>query len=260
MTRVRQTMVATEITWHKHKVLVTNCYAPPRGDINETLGEIEDVLENFYYEKTIFLGDFNAKSTVWGGQRKGVSRVHYLQKHVRSKRHNLPPYVSVSNGKSWIDVTIISPNLIREIESWSVLDIPTASDHRYISIELFNEEVPKTRREDKVLTALKEDEWIKNMADSEIATISELEAVLDKLYTKIAHLREKYARVVKHNNEQAKPWWNVDLKIERKRTIALRKRYQKSNGPEREVNKKKYYDAHNKYVENIAMAKQASWR
>lgn len=98
MTRVRQTMVATEITWHKHKVLVTNCYAPPRGDINETLGEIEDVLENFCYEKTIVLGDFNAKSTVWGGQKtdeRGRALAEFIiskNMYVRNDTTSLPTF------------------------------------------------------------------------------------------------------------------------------------------------------------------------
>lgn len=114
--------------------------------------------------------------------------------------------------------------------------------------------------EEKVLNSLREDEWFASMAIAEIATAGELDDIIGTLYEKIDTLREKHAKLVQNNNEQSKPWWNVELEIERKRIIALRKRYQKSTGPEREGRKREYYDAHKAYVENIAKAKKASWR
>lgn len=268
--RVRQTLIAVGVTWRKQKMLIINCYAPPRDDINDTIQEIEEVLETTSYERIVVLGDFNAKSTVWGGNKTDdrgktlsefiISKNWYIQNECTS----LPTFQTV-NGRSWIDVTIISPNLIREVQEWTVLDHPTASDHRYIKISLFKAPEEKTRRltmkgEEKVLNNLKEDEWFNSAGAVEIKTARELDETIDTLYEKIEKLREKYTKLVQNNNEQAKPWWNVELEIERKRTIALRKRYQKSTGPEREVHKTKYYEAHKIYVENISKAKQASWK
>lgn len=116
--RVRQTLIAVGITWRKQKMLIINCYAPPRDDINDTIQEIEEVLETASYKRIVVLGDFNAKSTVWGGNKTDdrgkilsefiISKNWYIQNECTS----LPTFQTV-NGKSWIDVTIISPNLIR---------------------------------------------------------------------------------------------------------------------------------------------------
>lgn len=67
--RVQQTFIAVGITWRKQKMLIINCYAPPREDINDTIQEIEEVLEAVSYERIVVVGDFNAKSTVWGGSK-----------------------------------------------------------------------------------------------------------------------------------------------------------------------------------------------
>ncbi|KAH9360368.1 hypothetical protein HPB48_012151 [Haemaphysalis longicornis] len=74
---------------------------------------------------------------------------------------------------------------------------------------------------------------------AEIATAGEMDDIIGTLYEKIDKWREEYTKLVRSNKEQAKPWWNIELEMERKRITALRERYQKPTGPERKGHKRK---------------------
>lgn len=147
--RVRQSLIAVVITWQKEKILVLNGYAAPREDINDTVQEIEEVLHTVSYEKVILAGDFNAKSTVRGGSKtddRGKTLSEFIiarNWYIQNDANSLPTFQTV-NGKSWIDLTIITPNLIQEVQEWAVLDQPTASDYRYIKMRLFQGPEVKT--------------------------------------------------------------------------------------------------------------------
>lgn len=135
--KISQKLVATSVTWQHHDLLIVNCYAPPSEDIKDTITEIEELFAIHQFDKVLLLGDFNAKSTVWGGQKtddRGKALSEFLihrNLYVRNDAGSLPTF-ETKNGRSWIDLTIIMPNLISEMQEWNVLEVPTASDHRYI--------------------------------------------------------------------------------------------------------------------------------
>lgn len=74
---------------------------------------------------------------------------------------------------------------MREVQEWTVLDQPTACDHKYVKIKPFPGPQVKTRsltkkREEKVLCRFKDDEWFASTG-IEKATSGELDDVIDAL-------------------------------------------------------------------------------
>lgn len=51
---------------------------------------------------------------------------------------NSPPTFENSIGRSWIDVTILGQALLREVIHWEVLEEYNSSDHKFISLLLYD--------------------------------------------------------------------------------------------------------------------------
>lgn len=142
---------------------------------------------------------------------------------------------------------MISNNLQHQVQNWEVLEEDTQSDHKYIKVELFSVETPKEKKvtkkgEERILQELKQDTWLKTISSERIENIDRLDEIVNHLHDKINDLRVKHARYVK-NSEPTKPWWSIDLEVERKMVRAKRRRYQRARGELRETFKRSYEEA-----------------
>lgn len=161
---------------------------------------------------------------------------------------NSPPTFESTNGRSWIDLTCSSPSLSQHIHQWTVSDEETASDHKYILIEMFSGCRMKTKRLTqnvtyKILQTLKNDRWLHETTNYPINTVVRLEHVVNHLYDKINKLKSKHYKPLNNKHERVNPWWTTELEIERKKVRAHRRRYQKAQGDAREQFKTMYLQA-----------------
>lgn len=61
---ISETLIAVNISWKSHTVLMINCYAPPKEDINLVSNQIEEIIRN-QKGHVLVVGDFNAKNPIW---------------------------------------------------------------------------------------------------------------------------------------------------------------------------------------------------
>jgi len=226
--------------------------------------------------------DSNSRSTMWndkitnpsGKKLEEFVASHHL--HVINEENERTAFQS-TRGKSNIDVTISNNQMLTDVKNWDISEEESASDHNIIkfSINLDKNTThgkhlsePQYRIKEHQLT--KFSEKLKSnitkpfqMEDKERNT-SELDEELSsqaKEYTDIGQFTIKLedviqttcSKICKPPNTEVKgkpiPWWTKSLKILRKRTSALRRRYQRTTNNEelRENRKNQYTKAKKEY-------------
>lgn len=266
---VTRDIVAVRFTTKTLDFYLISVYAPPHDEIENTLTTLHSLIIQFRPIPILIGGDFNAKSTVWGGNTTDHRGTELAQFIIATDLYPLnnsdsPPTFQTINGQSWIDLTLVTRELISEITNWTVLNDPSGSDHSYISYQAYTNFTTTTRKltqkgQLKLLDKLAEDRWIIQTQTQQITSRTQLRHTIDILYRKITTLYNKYCKTVKNSTKQ-KAWWTQELEIERRRVRALRRRYQHAITPLRDNYKTIYLTAHKIYKTNIRTAKTKSWQ
>lgn len=265
--QIEEDFIAVIMKFKNKQLLLINCYAAPKGNIENLLTKIENVIQKTHIENILITGDFNAKSHSWGGDKlddRGELVLEFIIKNnlnlINDK--NSEPTFQNSRGKSWIDLSIVSNNLIREVKNWKVLNEPSYSDHKFIKIEIFEEaklqmfKITKTGKQ-RALTDLLKMDW--ELQSRNLNNVQEVEHLIQKFYNTLENLYKKYEKRITKGKGQEKSWWNLELEIQRKKVRAMKRRFKRSRGDIREIFKAQYYEEHKLYVENIAQAKKKDW-
>lgn len=267
--KAERDITAVRLKTKDEDFLIINVYAPPNADINETIREIKTISEKYETVPLLILGDFNAKNPAWGGKlldRRGETLGEYIlgnELHPINDQDSAPTFTS-SNGRSWIDLTIASQNLLPRVNSWKILDEITESDHNYIEIKLFNTIKNNTKRltkkgEIRFIEEITNDDWLMKNKNRQIESKEALEQILNILIEKLKNLYKKHVQRVRESTQQ-NPWWSPELEMERKQTRAMRRRYQQCNSTMRPAYKSVYLQAQKKYKTNVKKAKNDSWQ
>lgn len=268
---VAQKLIIVKIKWDTKQVTIINCYIPPKETIETIIRQIEVYIVSNVTEHIILAGDFNSKNKIWGGDitdDRGSGVLEFVTRNnLNILNNNSIPTFETSNGRSWIDLTIVSRSVFLNIDQWEVLETPSNSDHRYIQIKAFSKPANREKRltkmgEYKLMQEIKEDNWFETIIQEEIKETEQLDYIINKFYSRIDKLKEKHSKVVKPSNSDkiSKPWWTAELEIERKKVRAHRRRFQKARDQQREVYKKQYYEAFAVYQKNINESKDKSWK
>lgn len=263
---VKSEIACVRIQWRDKELIVVNVYCAPKGELNSILVEIENLLSSIEGKHLLITGDFNAKNPVWGGlsaDRRGEEVINFINANnlnILNDSGSIPTFETV-NGKSWIDLSLVSTELTRQINRWEVLEEHNNSDHKYIVINAYKAEKYKERRltkkgKLKILRDLKDDPWYKITEEPESA--DDVKYLVDTFYAKFEGLVDKYSKTVTKDKEP-KRWWNDELEVERKRVRAMRRRYQKADNIHRAEYKRIYYEAHRQYDEHLKQEKKKTW-
>lgn len=268
--KVDRDKIIVKIENRNTKIVIICLYSSPSINFTEFLFTLNELISNISHEYVIIGGDFNAKSSIWGGEntdQRGEELIEFmLNNNLNTLNNNtsLPTFETI-NGKSWVDITLASINLLSEVVFWKVLETESLSDHRYIFFSLFHEKIKPVKRLTKkgeilLLNRLKEDRWLKQTGLSPINSLFQLKVIISIFYHKFNAYRKKYMRNVKAKHKPH-PWWNAELEIMRKKVRALRRRYQRcKNATLRTTFKKAYYDFLQEYKDEISKAKESSWQ
>lgn len=184
----------------------------------------------------IIAGDFNAKHAVWGQEvsdARGSQLIDFTSQHGLAVLNDplSPPTYETAYVSSWIDVTLATPALLSDGYSWEVSEDDSLSEHRYIQVSIGSD----TRSRDKRLTpvglhdlnaSLVRDPWFRLVQGAVLRSPTALDLVLSKFH-------QIYGRAYKRNlrpdksSDRSKPWWTPQLAAERKRVLAMRRRFQR---------------------------------
>ncbi|GBN62173.1 hypothetical protein AVEN_61406-1 [Araneus ventricosus] len=160
--------------------------------------------------------------------------VDFVMKHNYSiiNNPNSQSTFETKNGKSWIDITISSRDLDHKISDWTVTKC-VFSDHSFLSFNFAIDSGPPlvnsfriSKRKIFKLGNLVADRFRHAEAEIyQIKTKKGLEDWVQKL-TDFIHGVCKWTAPVKAAHFRV-PWWDQELEIQRKKTRALRFRYQR---------------------------------
>jgi hypothetical protein len=116
-------------------------YFPPTENIEIGIPQLEKVLNRLNGKKTIIGIDANAKSPLWNS-RSTDDRGEALEAviaqyglHIVNKPGQAYTF-ETTRGRSNIDITLASPELILLVKEWKVHEDRTSNDHRILETRL----------------------------------------------------------------------------------------------------------------------------
>lgn len=122
---------------------IISCYVSPnssRAEFLEFLDELGDLVRAVG-KRTVVAGDFNSKSTLWGSSRtndRGTLVEDWAAEcDLRLINTGSEPTCVRTQGSSIIDLTWVTPDLLREVHDWKVIgEMENLSDHSYIVMDI----------------------------------------------------------------------------------------------------------------------------
>ncbi|XP_078051352.1 uncharacterized protein LOC144477501 [Augochlora pura] len=189
---------------------------------------------------TIVAGDFNAKAVTWGSRFTDKRGFEILE---MAARNDLRPirsrgdFTFERNGhKSLIDILLCSKNCVMGLEISEILEVYTASDHRYLRhvFKSKDKDVPDTLETAQILRTKVDISAFMGMfhAMTWAVDLNNVETVydIDQYVANITQLVKDASRKVHPvcNNRRAVWWWNQDTARARRDTIRARRTYQRA--------------------------------
>ena len=290
--------VVVEITAGGEKLILASMYFDIGRHIEEDLLKIDAVLQHANGAGVLLALDSNARSATWHDSTTN-NRGRLLDEYLMSKQLYILNEESFNTtfhnqrGASNIDLTIITKQLLRTVTQWQISDQESSSDHNIIKYFIgqwdFNEEradIQDLRYLVKKENYMEFKEHLTQLVKTELREFQNAETNEDldtMLCTRIFEDEniEKYAEEFheilktacnktfrKHRNlkttttHKSVPWWTEELTILRKRTNALRRRYQRTrnNAALREIRQIHYFESKAQYAATIKREKLRSWR
>ncbi|GBM57503.1 hypothetical protein AVEN_137936-1 [Araneus ventricosus] len=148
--KILKKLVAIEIELSGEKFLMISVYCPPSEELGDNINEISALLLCFSQEKIVILGDFNAKSSIWGPRNtdKRGNIVHDLINQfdlvVINDRDSLLSFNGPC-GISWIDIMMVKNIGVDRITEWEISDRITLSDHQIMEFKIEKENFSNKR-------------------------------------------------------------------------------------------------------------------
>ena len=142
-------MITLEITRGNTTIILASMYFDRQKPIEQELTKVDTILQHAKREGAIIAMDSNARSTSWQDTTNRGKRLEdYI---IRKQLHimNEPSTkITFENrvGKSNIDLTLVTNNLIRRITDWKISDEESNSDHS-ISYDIKTDINHKTTQE-----------------------------------------------------------------------------------------------------------------
>lgn len=79
-----QSIVSINIIYLNFDIVITGIYCSPSGDIDIDLNNLEMIHRKYGNKPHIILGDFNAKSPLWGKRsldQRGIEVIHFMNRN-----------------------------------------------------------------------------------------------------------------------------------------------------------------------------------
>ncbi|GBO17206.1 hypothetical protein AVEN_198964-1 [Araneus ventricosus] len=270
---ISQNIVAVELSEDHESLTVFSIYFSPSTNKTAAIINLEEVIASISTQKYIIAGDINMRNELWGpvifdhrAQDNGGPFVDFVLKH-NLDFHNNPtsePTFEGPRGNSWIDVTVSTCNLSVKLQDWKVCKY-SSSDHNFICFKFLLTRSTVTglkktlhKRQLRKLVAIINRNY--PSLENHINQLQNCEQV-DEFIDSITKLIQQACTTSTRNGNHANaPWWDSELDIQRKKTRALRARFQRcKNSLERAKRREIYKKEEARYkwlLKSKARAKQ----
>lgn len=290
--------IVIEIIHGNLRFYAVSMYLDLGNDINKDLDKIENIT-SFTKGSALLIGmDSNARSKTWNDRitnARGRILEEYLcskQLHIMNEECENTTFESIT-GKSNIDLTITNGVLMKKFNEWKCRSEESCSDHKFITFNIKFQETYKAEynfhgvkyliREEKLqefrefltsefsqvlgnITTIDNTQELDNelsrMVNTESDTDKSVQQFEQALFTACKKCFRRLQPTQKMIGRKSVPWWTDELTILRKKTNALRRRYQKTKQNEtlREQRKEQYYEGKRKYESTMKKEKIQSWK
>ncbi|GBM81847.1 Retrovirus-related Pol polyprotein from type-1 retrotransposable element R1 [Araneus ventricosus] len=255
-------VVAIEISNNNEDFNLVSVYFPPSLSKEAAAKELEEVIIKIGHSKIVIGGDVNVRSSLWSPegedhrpQDEGGPLIDLILKYnlLVLNDPSSPPTFESRMGSSWIDVTLASLSLHDWITDWKVV-LAGVSDHNYIFFKITNNVVPipqmsshLSRRKLQKLSSIVQASFAN--AEAQMINIKSRSA-LENWVTKLTNIINSALKVTQPKTHKTLrvPWWDMELEVQRKKTRALRSRYNRcKNQTERQIRRTLYKKNEAKY-------------
>lgn len=260
------------------EIVIINGYFKYGDGIELYLNKLELVVRKYRGKKVFVAVDANAKSPVWFSgctDERGElfeETIATLELEVLNVESDVTTFENLRGIGTNIDVTLVSKQLKRNVEYWSIKEELFSSDHRLIMVGLINSS--NLTVEDNSMGSgvfnIRNANW--NMFDWSIVegvdNMGELNLTLDEEVTMIERviLDACYASIpLAKRGDKKVMWWTEDLTKQRREKSRLERRWKeckKRLGGDHELTmiaRNEYTRKRNAYVNNIKQEKKRSW-
>lgn len=291
-------MVVLEITIGSQKFYAASMYMDIRRDINMDFNKLDNILKFHSGTGVLIAVDSNARSSMWHDRTtndRGRDMEAYLcvnNLFLMNEKSDVTTFES-STGKSNVDLTLTNACFVRSLHDWECCGDESCSDHRIIT---FKVGIPSLSQKDSEFHSIKymvnevnfsafeesikreiEQKYLDPTAsmslhnmDKKLSRLAERETDIDEfvtVYETVIDTACKNAFTVKDpsrfkSEKRSVPWWTTELTIQRKKTNAARRLYQRTQNDEilRSQRRDLYLKQKKEYAEAIRQAKLRSWK
>ena len=289
--------IVLEITNGDTTIILASMYFDRLKPLEHDLTKVDAILQHAKRFGAIFAMDSNARSTTWHDTTTN-NRGKHLEEYIISKQLHIMNEPSANTtfesrtGKSNIDLTLVTSNILRRIADWKISDEESNSDHsiiKYVIRTAMRHNNTKPTEQKYTVNAKSMEKYQGNICRTVEKMIREQsnnnseDGLDERLYKRIltdnhtAQQIEEFSEAMRRACEQSfktpktprvtqkyksVPWWTRELTELRKTTNALRRQYQRTrdNADQREKNKATYHDQKSKYAATIKREKTKSWK
>ncbi|CAL7932936.1 unnamed protein product [Xylocopa violacea] len=269
--------ICIETTSEIGRIYFVNMYFQYSHDIDSYLEQLQKILTNLKGEKVIIAADANAKSPLWHSNitdERGEKLEQLIARNnlIVSNEPGNPPTYSSPTGTSNIDVTLITYPAARLMETWTVQENWTSSDHNAIVYSLTKDKI-----KDSTATITKTPRFRTSKINWETfrnTLTTEKQEILNNWNNKLEEDIEGAAQTI-HNcilntcnktlghrktRISAVPWWTEALAKLKRHTYRKRKTFQQTKDAEKRAKaKEEYHIIRNKYTTEIRKTKKECW-
>ncbi|XP_035208330.1 uncharacterized protein LOC118183037 [Stegodyphus dumicola] len=222
----------------------------------------------------LLAGDFNAHSKVWyypSTDARGRTIEDFMASNdlTLHNTEDSPPTYETVHGRGWPDLTLTSASLAPFIQQWTVQDLPSNSDHLYITYNICHPHTRMTLKRYK-LTKRKTAQFINKVrfslrsAEEDLTactTSQDLESFTSSLISTIQDICNSTFSLKTRKTLHMPNWWTKDLRAQRSKTRAMRRRMKAEYDQEARLALSiSYRKAQAEYKRAILNAKLACWR
>lgn len=151
---IERNVVAIEIDFEGELLVLISIYCLPNTAIENDLAVLHSLILNNSQKKILILGDFNAKSPLWGkrdleNRGKKVTDLIINNDLIIINNPDSPPTFIGPQGSSWIDLALtnIHPD---KIQDWKIDDRITISDHQIMEITISSESCIRVKKNEEM--------------------------------------------------------------------------------------------------------------
>jgi hypothetical protein len=273
-------------------------YFPIDRDIESDIASMEKIIQLTKGKGIIISVDSNSRSKLWHDaitNQRGKSLEEYILTRdlfLKNEDTSTPTFETM-RGRSWIDLTLCNNPMVQKTSGWTCGEEESCADHKII---FFNITAVRTGGTATYFPGkrylMKTEDWenfviqlTTNLqsnfgcltpstnlpkCDEELSNKvklgTDIGETIHNFITAVAAASDSAFRVSRPGKrnikERSVPWWNGDLTLLRKKSLALRRRYQRTRNDVnlRQQRRLQYQEGNRLYQEKLRQAKINSWK